>query len=64
MTGSRNSIRSSLVGKPFLFEELPELRHVVGADAEDAQCLQDTDVLGPFDIFGQLVLPLRLRLMP
>ena len=32
-------------GEPFVVEEVPELRHVVGVNAEDAEGFQDADVL-------------------
>ena len=61
ITGSRNSIAVVVGGQPFLFEEVAELRHVVGVDAEDAERLQHADVLGPLDALRELRLAAALE---
>ena len=48
-------------GQPLFFEEVAELRHVVGVDAEDAERLQRRDVLRALDAFRELGLAAALE---
>src|SRR6266852_4402165 len=53
---------SALFGEQsFLFQELVELRHVVGVDTEDAKRLQHSDVPGPRHILRDLRLAAALE---
>ena len=61
ITGSRNSIAVVVGRQALLFQEVAELRHVVGVDAEDAECLQHADVLGPLDVLRELRLAAALE---
>src|SRR5690606_40402420 len=50
----QNELNAFFVGwQPFLFEELAELLHVVGADAEDVERFEQVDVPGPFQRRGE-----------
>ena len=53
ITGQQELDTVIVGGQPLFVEEVPELRHVVGMDAEDAERLEHTDVSRLLDAFGE-----------